>query len=332
MTTHDSVYATAGWGIHDERWVSAMRSVGFAPAVVSLGRDAHDPDGLRALVGGLASSGEPVLAGPIGSVTRPLAGQPIRLIGLSWGYDLDDLDRSGEDLAWLAGLDGLVVDSAANRAIAERAGLSAGRITFLPWGVDLSLFSPDGPRMTAEDLGLASGTRIVLSLRAHEPRYRVGDILDAFAQSCSPDLSLVIGHGGSLTQALQSQAERLGVADRTRFIGTVPEDGLPALLRGAAIYVTASEVDGTSVTLLQAMACRTPVIASATPGNLQWIEPGVTGLTFTPADPSAIAAALDQALTMDTSPMTAKGRERVTADADWAANLPRLAHALASVP
>ena len=66
---HDCVYATAGWGIHDERWVSALLEVGLTPHVISLGRDVPDALELRQAVTAAAAGGLPVLAGPLPGVT-----------------------------------------------------------------------------------------------------------------------------------------------------------------------------------------------------------------------------------------------------------------------
>jgi hypothetical protein len=111
---HDCVYATAGWGIHDERWVAALLEIGFRPFVVSLGRDAADALELREAVLSASTVGGlnlPVLAGPLHSVTVALADLPIPVVGLSWGYDLSDLDRDGADLTWLIRLHGLRIKS-----------------------------------------------------------------------------------------------------------------------------------------------------------------------------------------------------------------------------
>ena len=334
--THDCVYATAGWGIHDERWVTALLEVGLAPHVVSLGRDASDALELRQAVEQAASGGLPVLAGPLHTVTQSLVGLPVRLVGLSWGYDLSDLDAARADLAWLASLDGLIVDSHANRAIAEGAGLSADRITFLPWGVDLAEFVFHGPWIDAFHLGVPPHAHLVLSLRAHEPVYRVADIVEAFARvprraglhEDFPDPYLIIGHSGSLTEELKQQVRDLGIADRTRFLGSVPEHDLVPLLGRAACYVTAAEVDGTSVTLLQAMACGTPVIASDTPGNLGWIEDGVTGYTFATGDVDSLARIIDEVNHHYPTDVVQRARALVERDADWHANLPRLRDAM----
>jgi glycosyltransferase involved in cell wall biosynthesis len=334
--THDCVYATAGWGIHDERWVTALLEVGLTPHVVSLGRDAADAAELRRAVEEAAHGGRPVLAGPLDTVTRHLADLPLRLVGLSWGYDLSDLDDAGEDLGWLARLGGLIVDSHANREIAERAGLDASRITFLPWGVDLATFVFHGPWIDAYLIDVPPHAPLVLSLRAHEPLYRVGDIVEAFARvprphglhEDAPDPYLVIGHSGSLTDDLRRQAAGLGIASRVRFLGSIPEQDLVPLLGRAACYVTASRVDGTSVTLLQAMACGTPVIASDTPGNLGWIEDGVTGFTFPTGDIDALARVMQHVIHDHPTDVALRARARVEDDADWHANLSRLRAAM----
>lgn len=336
--SHDCVYATAGWGIHDERWAAGLREIGLAPRVISLGRDAHDAAGLRAHV--LAAAGDtlPVLAGPLDSVTHELVELPIKLVGLSWGYDLVELDAHGQDLHWLASLNGLIVDSRANEAIASAAGLNAGRITFLPWGVDLEDFpfrdSPEGASIP----GVPDDAPLVLSLRAHEALYRVDDIVVAFAQMTSHeegrgpinDAHLIIGHAGSLTDALRAQVTELGMADRVHFIGSIPETRLAPLLRRADCYVTAARVDGTSVTLLQAMASGTPVIASESAGNRGWIEDGVSGTTFPIGDTAALAAAMQRTLRDAPTQSTHRARLLVEQEADWHANLVRLRDAMAA--
>ncbi len=148
----DCVYATSGWGIHDDRWIAALESVGYRPHAVSLGRDVDDVHHLQAAVAAAAAGGLPVLAGPLHSVTRHLVEMPISLVGLSWGYDFDVM--ATEDRTWLAQLDGLIVDSWASAGYAQSQGLGRDRITFLPWGIDLARFPLEGPRTSPADLGL----------------------------------------------------------------------------------------------------------------------------------------------------------------------------------
>lgn len=327
------VYATAGWGIHDERWVTGLVEVGYQPSVISLGRDVSSVRDLRLRVAASAGDGQPVLAGPLHTVTHALLGLGLRLVGLSWGYDLADAAAEGRDLSWLAGLPGLIVDSRANVEVARVAGLSQGRITLLPWGIDLSTFAFHDSRTDSPDLGVPADGAVVLSLRAHEEQYRVEDIVRAFAEiggDTGPGDApyLVIGHSGSLTDHLRRVATDLGIVDRTRFVGTVPEADLAPLMGRASCYVTASQVDGTSVTMLQAMACGTPVIASATPGNLGWVRPGVTGYAYPTGDVAALAAVMAQVLSDRPAQVVQRARALVETEADWHANLDRLRRAL----
>ncbi len=332
--TRECVYATAGWGIHDDRWLAALIELGFAPTVVSLGRDVASTEELQDAVALAAEGRRPVLAGPLHTVTRPLAELDLTLVGLSWGYDL--AEGLEGDLAWLPDLNGLIVDSEANREVALRAGLPGERITLLPWGIDLSTFVLRPPGADLRALDIPTEARVVLSLRAHEHSYRVADIVRAFALLPSadhrpdgnPEPYLVIGHAGSLTEDLRALAGDLGISGRVRFIGTVPEHDLVPLLGRADCYVTASQVDGTSVTLLQAMACGAPVVASDTPGNLGWVEDEVTGFTFPTGDIEALSSVMARVLAEHPAEVITRARAQVEQSADWQANLPRLRRAM----
>src|SRR5204863_3303946 len=94
----------------------------------------------------------------------------------------------------------------------------------------------------------------------------------------------------------------------------------------ADIYVSASHIDGSSVTLLEAMASGLPAITSDIPGNAEWVEPGTSGVMFPDGDASALAQALTD-LAPDSERMAAmgrRGRAIVEARADWARNRSRL--------
>ncbi|MDO9484508.1 MAG: glycosyltransferase, partial [Actinomycetota bacterium] len=318
----DCVYASASWGLHDLRWTHALRELGHEPAVVVLGRDAGLDD-LRSTVVTAAGGTLPVLAGPLTTVTRHLHVDDDlpKVLGLSWGFDLHDL-RAAHDLAWLSGLTGLVVDSDPTMQIAIQAGMQESQLTFLPWGVDLELFTPEGSSFDLRSLDLKPGTRLLLSLRAHEPIYRVDEIISAFARvhADHADLVLLIGHSGSLTSSLRAQVAELGLEQCVRFIGSVEEQQVAELMRACVGYVSASEVDGTSVTLLQAMACGTPVIASDSPGNVSWVGPN-TGFLFHVGSITQQAAAMSAALTMDVTRRTDAAMALVRNRADWHANL-----------
>ena len=323
------IYASASNGVHDRRWVEALRACGFEVTVLSASGD------LRASVAAFQPLSAPVLAGPLNSVTKSLVGLSRPVIGLSWGYDLQQGHSQAvplEAMAWLSGLDGLVVDSPITRDLAIALGLGSERVVLIPWGVDLELFTPDGPAVSAAAHGFAHGSQVVLSLRTHDTIYRTSDVIEAFARAAlaDPALMLVLGGDGPLTPAHRARVDELGLAPRVRFIGRVDESELPALLRGADLYVTASETDGTSVTLLQAMACGVPVIASRNPGNATWVREGETGQLFDVGDVKELAALMVSGRTNPDVIDTAL--RLVRSEGDWTGNRMRLLQVIGERP
>lgn len=320
------IYASATWGIHDERWVDALAHLGYDPILIRLGYEATTLAGLRSAVTESSHPDTPILAGPLNAITESLLGVPGRLIGLSWGSDLYE----PIDYTWLPQLDGLVVDSTATFNIAVEMGVPKSRITLIPWGIDLKVFAATGPRADLTRWQIPQDAQVVITLRAHEPHYRVSDVIEAFATVVDvlPSAHLLVGHSGSLTKALTDQTHQLGLDAHVHFIGTVAEKNLAPLLRASDCYVTASEVDGSSVTLLQAMACGTPVVGSDSPGNLGWITPRITGRIFRTGDVDDLAEQILNALNSPREPMTSSAAALIQAEANWAANLSRLKKAV----
>lgn len=333
-------YVTDGWGIHDLRWTQALRSVGLQTQAYSLATvppsllQTTDADSPRetapdyvvsspAQVIARVGEADGVLAGPLPTVARPLVEAGLaNIVGLSWGWDLQEghpRARSDADLSWIPALRHLIVDSSVTWARARRLGMPETRMTLMPWGIDLAAFDSSGP---IASLDVGSGTRVLLTLRAHESTYRTEDVIDAFAHARLDDAVLIIGSDGSLTPSLRSRVEDLGLADHVRFLGRIPEAQLAPLLRRADAYISASETDGTSVTLLQAMACGAPVIVSAIPGNLPWLDDGRAGQCFDVGDVQRLATLLGGIVRRGSTPdeRVARAASIVRERADWIRN------------
>lgn len=329
-------YVSHSWGVHDQRWVNALAGQGFIPHIVSLARDELDVASSRELI--MAGSPDvPVLAGPLTTVTRHLMGIPNRLVGLSWGFDLVELHDSGEHPDWLGRLDHLVVDSPVTREIAVEAGVDPDRITQIPWGTDLLVFHPEGLRANLADIRIPPGYSTVLSLRAHEPLYRVHDLIDAWPAVLDkrPDSVLLIGNTGTIKGELRERALHAGIDQHVRFLGLINEEDLAPLLRTVDAYVSTSPIDGTSVTLLQAMACGAPVIVADIPGNQAWVEHGVSGHVYRSGDPQDLAASIVDTLSLPadvTQEISRAARVQVLERADWTRNSSLLKQALAQPP
>jgi glycosyltransferase involved in cell wall biosynthesis len=207
------------------------------------------------------------------------------LITMSWGSDLL-LDGKKGFSRWLARYTlerstVFICDSDVVSDVAQEMGVSKERIIQFPWGVDLDHFSPGEGSDVREALGW-EGAKILLCTRNWEPIYGVDIVCRAFVELAGKDENvnlLLLGDG-----SLRSQIERLfrssGLEDRVHLAGFVNFNALPEYYRTADLYISASHVDGSSISLLEAMACGIPAIVSDIPGNRQWVTPGENGWWF----------------------------------------------------
>lgn len=101
----------------------------------------------------------------------------------------------------------------------------------------------------------------------------------------------VIGDGSEMA-ALRAQAERLGIADRVRFLGRVGQGQIRDHYARADAFCLSSLGEGVPVVLMEAMAMRMPVIAPRIMGIPELVEDGVSGLLVTPGRPDALADAI----------------------------------------
>jgi glycosyltransferase involved in cell wall biosynthesis len=126
-----------------------------------------------------------------------------------------------------------------------------------------------------------------------QPRKNVSRLIEAFAAARrrigpSTPLTLVLaGKRGWLTEQIERRADELGVADHVQFVGYVADMDLPALLNGALAYVIPSLFEGFGMTVLEAQACGTPVLASNVSSLPEVV--GDAGLLVDPLSVSSIA-------------------------------------------
>jgi glycosyltransferase involved in cell wall biosynthesis len=91
-------------------------------------------------------------------------------------------------------------------------------------------------------------------------------------------------------QALEAQAERLGLREMLVFAGY--RSDARAAMREMDVIVLPSLIEGLPYVLVEAMEAARPVVATRIPGSSEVVEDGVTGLLVPPADPAALATVL----------------------------------------
>lgn len=179
------------------------------------------------------------------------------------------------------------------RAIQAICPVPDHRFTIFPWGIELHRFHP-GRRTPALRAAWGWENAFVLVMtRSFEPVYGVEVFLEAFARlhRAHPEARVVLIGRGSLEARLRAQADRLGLRDVVRFEGLVPNEEIGAHVASADLYVSSSFSDGTSLSLLEAMACGLPAVVSDLPSNREWVVDGVNGRLVPAGDAEAFAKA-----------------------------------------
>lgn len=249
------------------------------------------------------------------------------LISVSWGYDLlHDADRN---VFWryatrftLKRSEILLGDCQAVRDKAVEFGMPDEKIVTFPWGIDLDAFKPGGfPFQESSQFTL-------LSARNWEPIYGVDILARAFVTSAqqNDNLRLVMLGGGSLAEEIREIFVRGGVIDRVIFPGHVAHTNLPAYFQMSDLYISASHTDGSSISLIEALASGRPAIVSDIPGNREWIEPGINGWWFKDGKEDDLARTiLTAARERQVLPEMSKDARKTTVDrADWKNNFSTL--------
>jgi glycosyltransferase involved in cell wall biosynthesis len=229
--------------------------------------------------------------------------------------------------------DVMVGDCNTIRQLAISYGMPDERIVTFPWGIDLRSFTPASENNT-QNLGISEAKNppfTLLSTRGWEPIYGVDVIAKAFviAARQHPELHLLMLGNGSLAAELRQAFIKGSVQDQVLFPGQVSQSDLPRMYRSTDLYLSASHSDGTSISLLEAMACGRPALVSDIPGNREWITHGKNGWLFSDGDVDALAQAiLDAVKKRDKlSEMGHAARKLVEQRADWEKNFQELLRA-----
>lgn len=180
-------------------------------------------------------------------------------------------------------------------------------------GVDTANFSPP----TA---GWRHGGHLLSTCRWDDPRKGLDRMIQAYAYMVEADSSvpqLVLAWRGQLPDALQSLIRSLGLSSRITVCSELSRHELTELYRTASVFLQTSYEEGLGMSVLEAMGCGLPVVATETAGTKESVVNGVTGWLI-PQDASVDVPRMvaDRALDVlrgDGSILGARGRDRCVA-------------------
>ncbi len=204
---------------------------------------------------------------------------------------------------------------AAAELLVLRERIDPAKVYTVPNGLDVEpyLRSEKDRRCTRMALGLEESDILVAVVANLKPVKGHAYFLEAFAtlvRDFPRFVAILIGDGPLLGE-LQEQANRLGIAQRVRFLGQ--REDVPHLLAAADLFVLPSLWEGLPVSILEAMASAVAVVATNVGGVGEIVVNGKTGLLVPPADAKALAHAMRRALSDAEARrrMGLAGRERV---------------------
>jgi glycosyltransferase involved in cell wall biosynthesis len=262
-------------------------------------------------------------------------------LAMSWGYDLVmDADKS-KWMQWvtrytLKRADFFTSDANISRDKAITYGMDPGKTVIFPWGTDIEHFAPKADRgQKTEDRKTRSTVRgprstglTIFCSRTWEPIYGVDILAKAFVRvaNANPNVSLILLGDGSQGARIRQILTNGGVMDRVHFGGQVAQKDLPRWYHMADLYISPSHVDGSSVTLMEALASGLPCLVSDIPGNKEWIDEGVNGWLFQDGDVDDLTAKILNAIKNRKSFRKIGELARKTAQekADWKKNFGKL--------
>lgn len=173
----------------------------------------------------------------------------------------------------------------------SRFGVAPSKIRVIPFGVDTTIFSQYG-RQVDED------NKTILSLRWWEANYNIHRVLEAMTLVLRkvPKAKLVLAADGSLRREVINRIHKLRLGDYVELPGVLSPQRVAWYLRRTAVYVSIPQSDGTSASLLEAMACGAFPVVSKLPANEEWVRDGVNGFVVSSLEPTPLAERITEAL------------------------------------
>jgi glycosyltransferase involved in cell wall biosynthesis len=214
-----------------------------------------------------------------------------------WGDDVYVTPFQSPLKNWLArqvlrGADYLTGDSADIIEACLKLGARRETSEVVQWGVDFARFNPDAAGPVRDNLGIPATSPVVLSTRSFtQAYYNIDTIVDSIplVQQSFPEVVYIIAGNEGSDEAIRARAREKGVEGACRFVGRIPHADLPSFLNSSHVYLTVPSVDATAVSLLEAMATGTAVIASDLPSATEWIRDGESGRVVKPRDVEGLA-------------------------------------------
>ncbi len=147
------------------------------------------------------------------------------------------------------------------------------KISVFPWGVDLTIFKPLDKTGCRMKIGIDTNKFVAIFNRHLKKIYGVKYLLEGFKTFADDknDILLLLLSSGEELDFVKTFIKQNELEEKIRIIGNVPNNILPEYLNASDLYVSTSFSDGTSLSLLEAMACGLGIIVTDVPAIMEWV-------------------------------------------------------------
>lgn len=185
-------------------------------------------------------------------------------------------------------------------------------IKVIPNGIDTEHFSPSGQRTPHQEIRLITVARLL-------ERKGIHTILEACARPTILPVKLDIVGTGPYERELRQLAGTLGLSERVRFLGYVPNEDLPKHYRRADIFVLPSSTESFGLVFAEAMSCGLPIAASNVGGIPETVRDGIDGLLCPPNDAEALRQNIERLISSKSTreSISTSQRQRILKHYPW---------------
>lgn len=167
----------------------------------------------------------------------------------------------------------------------ESYGLKTGNIKLIHNGVDQKIFYPSEAK--------TEGKYILYTGRISYGK-GLTELIDCAKKVCGirRDVTFLLAGSGPLLHNLSTKVTDLNLQNRIKFLGRVDRENILTLYQNATIFAFPSYYEGLPGSLLEAMACQLPIVATEVPGNVELIEHNKNGILVPPRNVSELSKAI----------------------------------------
>ncbi|MBN1272430.1 MAG: glycosyltransferase family 4 protein [Candidatus Aminicenantes bacterium] len=227
----------------------------------------------------------------VGSAAASLAGTPIRIMTRRVDFPLKKNFFSKRK--YQKNLDALIAISKGVKKVLVEGGVDPQLVKVIPSGIDFSPYTDLLPcNYLRKELSFKPKDFLVGIIahladhKGHKYLIRAAKILKEKA----PRIKVIIVGKGPLEMELKQQSRKSHVDDMVYFLGF--REDIPQILCSLDVFVLSSYLEGMGSTILDAMACSLPVVATRTGGIPEVVKNTVTGILVPPKDPAALSEAI----------------------------------------